>query len=170
MSSLSPTHWPTTLGLRLAPHIFSHDSWKSIMKEHISPCGKEQNVRALCQGPGKPRYTLCHYYRHFRLTSPWPPEVVINLRQPIYLTSCFEWSLFIWYRSPVKGKGCLTTVWPEPKKMWSSWGKEVCFSSGLSWMFCRALHLSLSAYSSAGTGLDGPGHSLVFASLKKLLE
>lgn len=28
------------------------------MEEHISPRGKEQNVRTLCRGPGKPRYTL----------------------------------------------------------------------------------------------------------------
>lgn len=34
------------------------------MEEHISPRGKEQNVRTLCRGPGKPRYTL-----PFRLTT-----------------------------------------------------------------------------------------------------
>lgn len=45
------------------------------MKEHISPRGKEQNVRALCRGPGKAHYTLCHYHTHSRLT-PWPPGVI----------------------------------------------------------------------------------------------
>lgn len=41
--------------------------------------------------------------------------------------------------------------------MLSSWGKETCFSSGLSRVCCHARHLSWSTCSSAGRGLDGPG-------------